>query len=133
VSCDIYVRAFADGAVVDRDGLAVRRLLLKACGFRVEADGRLQVAGAEVYGLPVAGRPFAGLLFSRSSVAAFDLIVAVAQAGGMVILPVGCAACIVAEGQRAHLPGDIAGDGVELVESGAALAAVVERALPSSP
>jgi hypothetical protein len=39
----------------------------------------------------------------------------------------------VAEDQRGHLPADIAGDGVELVESGAALAAVVERALPSSP
>jgi hypothetical protein len=132
VSFDIFVRAFADGAVADRDGLAVRRVLLEACGFRVEADGSLRVSGAEVYGLPIAGRPFEGVMFTHVTGAAFDLIVAVAEAADMVILPVGCPACIVSESQREHLPQDIAGDGVELVQSGPALVAVVESALPSS-
>src|SRR5215213_6155788 len=56
VSFDIFVRAFADGDAADRDGLPVRRMLLEAGGFRVEADGSVNVAGdgraAEVYGLP---------------------------------------------------------------------------------
>ena len=72
-------------------------------------------------------------VYVRASPTAPWWIVTGSRSGGMMILPVGCAACIVAEEQRAHLPADIAGDGVELVESGAALAAVVERALPSSP
>jgi hypothetical protein len=128
---DIFVRAFAGGAVSHRDGLAVRRILLEACGFRVEADGSLRVPGAEVHRLPVAGRPFEGLMFTHVGADAFDLIVAVAEAADMVILPVGCPACIVAESQREHLPGDIAGEGVELVQSGVALVAVVRGALPS--
>jgi len=61
-----------------------------------------------------------------------DLIVAVARAADMVILPVGCPACVVFEDQRPLLPDDLAGQGVELVETGDALATVVRGALPSS-
>jgi hypothetical protein len=136
VSFDIYVRAFAGGDAADRDGLPVRRMLLEASGFRVAADGSLNVpseAGtAEVFGLPIAGRPFAGLMFTHVSGTAFDLIVAVARAADMVILPVGCPACIVFDHQRPHLPEDIAGHGVELVETGDELVSVIRGALPSS-
>jgi hypothetical protein len=132
VSVDIFVRAFAGGAVSDRDGLVVRRILLEACGFRVEHDGSLRVPGAEVHRLPVAGRPFEGLMFAGVTAEAFDLIVTVAEAADMVILPLGCPACIVSESQRTHLPDDIAGDGVVVVQSGAALVAVVQGALPST-
>jgi hypothetical protein len=124
---DIFVRAFSDGDVTDRDGLPVRRLLLEASGFKVAEDGSLRVAGAEVHGLPVAGRPFSGLMFAQVSDPALELVVAVAKAADMVILPVGCPACVVFEHQRPHLPADIAGHGVELVETGADLG----RALPS--
>ena len=111
-------------------------MLLEAGGFRVGADGSVNVAGdgraAEVYGLPIAGRPFAGLMFSHVSGTAFDLIVDVARAADMVILPVGCPACIVFDHQRPHLPEDIAGHGVELVETGDELVSVIRGALPSS-
>jgi hypothetical protein len=124
---DIFVRAFDDAA--DRDGLAVRRMLLEAGGFRVAADGSLDVAGTAVHGLPIAGRPFAGLKFAHVTPPVFELIVQVARAAEMVILPVGCPACVVFEHQRPDLPGDMA---VELVETGEQLAAVVHGALPSS-
>ena len=99
---DVFVRAFGDAA--DRDGLPVRRMLLEAGGFRVAPDGSLDVAGTVVHGLPIAGRPFAGLKFAHVTEAAFELIVAVARAADMVILPVGCPACIVFDHQRADLP-----------------------------
>jgi hypothetical protein len=127
---DIFVRAF--GEVADRDGLPVRRMLLEAGGFRVAGDGSLDVAGTAVHGLPIAGRPFAGLKFAGVTDAVLDLIVAVARAADMVILPVGCPACVVFEHQRPQLPADLAGQGVELVETGDALATVVRGALPSS-
>jgi hypothetical protein len=132
VSLDIFVRAFVHGDAADRDGLPVRRMLLEAGGFRVAEDGSLSVAGAEVHGLPIGGRPFAGLMFKHVEGAAFQLIVAVAQAADMVILPVGCPACIVFDHQRPHLPEDIAGHGVELVETGDELVTVIRGALPSS-
>jgi hypothetical protein len=136
VSFDIFVRGFDGGDVADRDGLPVRRMLLEASGFRVAPDGSLSLAGAggtaEVYSLPVVGRPFAGLMFTHVSGTAFDLIVAVARAADMVILPVGCPACVVFEHQRSHLPEDIAGQGVELVETGDELVSVIRGALPSS-
>jgi hypothetical protein len=125
---DIFVRAFDDAA--DRDGLAVRRMLLEAGGFRVAADGSLDVSGTAVHGLPIAGRPFAGLKFANVTAPVLDLIVAVARAADMVILPVGCPACVVFDHQRPHLPADLGG--VELVETGEQLATVVRGALPSS-
>jgi hypothetical protein len=128
---DIFVRAFSDGDATDRDGLPIRRILLEAGGFRVAADGSVTVAGAEVHGLPIAGRPFAGLMFADVREAALELIVAVARAADMVILPVGCPACLVFEHQRPHLPPDIAGQGVALVGTGAELVAVLRGALPS--
>ena len=63
--------------------------------------------------------------------AALELIVAVARAADMVILPVGCPACLVFEHQRLHLPPDIAGQGVALVATGTELVAVLRGALPS--
>ena len=122
---DVFVRAFGDAA--DRDGLPVRRMLLEAGGFRVAADGSLDVSGTVVHGLPIAGRPFAGLKFAHVTEASLELIVGVARAADMVILPVGCPACVVFDHQRAHLPADIAGHGVELVETGTELAAVIYR------
>jgi hypothetical protein len=127
---DIYVRAFGDAA--DRDALPVRRMLLEAGGFRVAEDGSVDVAGTAVYGLPIAGRPFAGLKFAGVTEPAFELIVAVARAGDLVILPLGCPVCVVFEHQRPFVPADLAGDGVELVETGDALATVVRGALPST-
>jgi len=124
---EIFVRAFSDGDTADRDGLAVRRLLLEAGGFKVAADGTLRVPGAQVHGLPIAGRPWSGLMFTQVHDAACELIVAVARAADMVILPVGRPACVVFEHQRPHLPEDIAGQGVELIETGEDL----RRALPS--
>ncbi len=85
------------------------------------------MSGTVVHGLPIAGRPFAGLKFAHVTEASLELIVAVARAADMVILPVGCPACVVFDHQRAHLPADIAGHGVELVETGTELAAVIYR------
>jgi hypothetical protein len=127
---DIYVGAFSDAA--DRDVLLVRRMLLEAGGFRVAQDGSMDVAGATVYGLPIAGRPFAGLKFAHVTEPAFELIVAVARAADLVILPVGCPVCVVFEHQRPFVPADLAGDGVALVETGDALATVLRGALPST-
>jgi hypothetical protein len=127
---DIFVRAFGDAA--DRDGLPVRRLLLEAGGFRVAEDGSIDVGGTAVHGLPIAGRPFAGLTFAHVTEAALGLVVAVAREADMVILPVGCPACVVFEHQRAQLPAEFAGHGVELVETAAQLASVVRGALPST-
>ena len=110
-------------------------MLLEAGGFRVEADGTVNVTGdgraAEVYGLPIAGRPFAGLMFSRVSGTAFDLIVDVARRPTWS----SCGRLSGVHRVRApapRLPEDIAGHGVELVETGEELVSVIRGALPSS-
>jgi hypothetical protein len=72
------------------------------------------------------------LKFAHVTDAALELIVAVARAADMVILPVGCCACVVTEEQRASVPADLVGSGVELVETAADLATVVRGALPST-
>jgi hypothetical protein len=78
------------------------------------------------------GEPIESLMFSRPAGGAeiFDLIVDVARAGGMVIYAPGIPICLIAEGQRPHLPHDLVeamGEPV-FVATGAELQAVIERA-----
>jgi hypothetical protein len=132
VSFDIYLRAFADGDAVERNASEARHLLL-ASSDEYDAECRYVhvVYGdgeADGYGIPAEGAPLEGLMFNHVAGDAFDLIVAVARRADLVVAPVGCPICIVSETQRAHLPADLAADGVELVLSGRDLAAVIARA-----
>lgn len=56
----------------------------------------------------------------------WDLLVRGATAADWVIIPMGCAAALTGEHQRAHLPEDLAED-VDVVHSGAQLLALIER------
>ena len=81
---------------------------------------------AEVYGVPAPDEPLTGLMFNGVSGDGWDVIVAVARAAELTIMPVGCPVCLVSEAQRAHLPPDLARSGVAVVTSGAALRAAIE-------
>ena len=117
MSFDIFLQAFEDGAPVARDGTGVRRLLLEAAD-RGEAD---------VYGVPEEGATLKSLMFNHVSGGGFDLLVEVARAAHLVVMPVGCPVCLVDERQREHLPPELAASGVEVVTTGDDLRRVIER------
>ena len=132
MSFDIFLQAFEGGKVATRDGQAVTRLLLEAADRHEPASGFAHVVHgdgeADVYGVPAGGAPLDGLMFNHVSGGGFDLLVDVARAADLVVMPVGCPVCVVDDRQRDHLPPEVAAEDVELVTSGRALRAVVRRA-----
>jgi hypothetical protein len=107
-SIPLRVHAVLDPVTIQRKG-----------GFaRIEtADG-----GADIYGLDTTH----GLMVNHASGAAiWDLLVDVARAGHLTIMPMGCATCIVDEAARADLPEGFPGP-VQVIQTGAALLRVIE-------
>lgn len=129
VSFDIYVQAFHNGDAADRPGEPIRRLLLEHADTHDESHSFVQVsyegAAADVYGLPEQGAALTGLMFNHVGVAAFDLLVTVAQEADSVVLPVGCPVCVTSESQIPHLPEQLREGGVHVVRNGRDLLAVI--------
>jgi hypothetical protein len=130
MSLEIYLQAFESGDSAERDGEPVRRLLLAHAVAQDPEHSFVRVASgsdsADVHGVPDAGEPVDGLMFSRVEGRAFELIFEVARAAGLVVMPVGCPVCVAAEAQIAHLPEDLAADGVVQIAGGDQLREIIE-------
>jgi hypothetical protein len=131
VSFDIHLQAFENGDAASRDGAAVRQRLLGVAQCYEPEFERVVIRGdlesTDVYGVPPENAPLDSLVFSRAGPRGLDLLVEVAQMADLVIIPPGCPVCIVHDGQRRHLPPELAEAGVELVTTGRALLEVFER------
>jgi len=135
LSYDIFVQGFQDGKAVSVTAPRVWELLEAAWEQPPDrlhhALVRRGDAEADLYAGP-AGQPIDSLMFSRlvGGAAIFDLIVDVAQAGNMVILPTDAPPCLVDEAQRGDLPADLLEESGApvLVAGGDELLAVTEAA-----
>ena len=131
MSFDIHLKASKDGEAVDRDGAEVREHLLRAAKRYEPENGFVEVGDdlgpADIYGVPEEGASLKALMFNHVGGNGLDLLVEVAQMADLVVISVGCPVCIVHEGQRPHLPPELAEAAVELVTTGKALRDVIER------
>lgn len=122
VSFDVYFQGFVGGESSERGGSQMREVLAPHV---VEEDGsllRIRVGDgdADVY-----LRDDGMMANHVSGEAPWDLLVKGAQAADWVIMPVGCPTCVTRQAQRGELPVGLE-DGVVVVETGAALRAVIE-------
>lgn len=131
VSFEIFLQAFEEGDAAERGGAAIRRFLLAHADAHEPEHQFVHVTysdgGADVYGVPPDGAQCDGLMFSRIKGEALDLVVEVAQLADLVIMPVGCAVCVVSESQIEHLPPALRDGAVDVVRSGRELADVIAR------
>jgi hypothetical protein len=126
VSFDVFLQRFYGGDAADGDGQAILNLLEplmteRSSGFaRVVTDD----GGADIYGLD---HPERGVMINHAEGRRiWDLIVELARAGGMVVMPVGCPACGIDPDASSHLPAGA--PSFELIGSGADLLRVIETA-----
>lgn len=125
MSWDVLVQGFRDGDGRESDAAAVAAALAP---YVVEIHGehavlRVGDAVADLYGIDDLAN---GFMVNRVSGAAWDAVVAAARAGAMTILLPGCPTAITDEGQRAHLPPELAEDGVVLVRDGEDLRRLID-------
>lgn len=123
MSFDVFFQRFSDGDAGDGGNEEARAVLAP---YIVAEDGghvRLVVDGREtdIYGLD---DDSAFMATHIEGDVVWDVLVRAAQAADYVILPVGCATCIVDSKQEAHLPEPLK-DRVALVPDGPALLAVI--------
>ena len=126
MSFDVFFQEFRDGDVTG-DGEEAMRTVLRP--YVVSEDPttefmelRWESETADVYfdeGSMMATR-VAGMKL-------WDVLVQGAEAANWTVIPVGCAPCLTREGQREHLPEDLAEEAV-LVTSGPELLHVIETA-----
>ena len=123
MSFDIFLRSFARGAAAKGDPAAAFRVLEPyfagdpAGGF---ADVSTPDGDAEVYGLGGDG-----LMITHASVSSYGRsLVDVAVAGDYVIMPVGCAVCVVHQEMMDQLP-EVLRDRAVVVRSGSDVLSVV--------
>lgn len=103
MSFDIFLQGFRDGDAASGDSDAAMAVLAPFVtsgddtGWRIATeDGE-----AEVYG----GDPSRGFMFTHASGRrVWDVIYEVARAAGFVVIPGGCATCVVDSATIAHLP-----------------------------
>ena len=132
MSFDVHLLAFDHGDAGSREADGVRDLLLR----HAKETGELHVlvrygdGEADVHGLPAHGEPLTSLMFNHvSGEDPWELIVQVARAADLVIVPAGCPACLVSERQRPHLPEEVAGaTGATVVRDGRELLRVIRMA-----
>jgi hypothetical protein len=121
---DVFVQGFHDGdARTEADADVVEAVLAPYVVGRDEQLIRVRVGDdeGEIYG---ASDLDGGFMVTHAGPAVFDVVVEVAKAADLVILPVGCPTVIVDEAQRAHLPEDLT-ENVVLVTSGEDLRRVI--------
>jgi hypothetical protein len=127
VSFDVFLMRFDRGDAVELDAPRILELLEPAIVEREGSFARLRTTDgeADVYGLDSTG----SLMVNHASGAAiWDLLVDVARAGQLAIIPGGCATCIVEEEQRADLPEGVP-EPVEVIASGSELRLLIEDSL----
>ena len=124
MSFDVHLLAFDHGEAGSRAAGGVRDLLLQ----HGKETGELHVlvgygdGEADVYGLPAEGEPLTSLTFNHvNGEDPWELIVQVAHAADLVIVPAGCPVCLVSDRQRPHLPEEIAGARATVVRDGRGL------------
>ncbi len=128
VSFDVFVQAFSDGDAARADADGVRAVLAPHVSeIGPSGYARLTTAGgqADLYGYDDLGSGFMANKISGEG--AWEIVVQAARAAGLAIMPVGCPTCVTSESTTADLPAELASD-VRLVETGAELRSVVERA-----
>jgi hypothetical protein len=123
VSFDLFVQGFHDGNArdADRDALRVALAPYVVSGTS-GATLRAAASTAEIYGLEDLARGFMVTHVDGGEI--FDVLVDVAAACDLVILPVGVSTAITREEQRVHLPDELRDEAV-LVRSGAELRALI--------
>jgi hypothetical protein len=130
---DVVLQRFCAGEAAEADNSdGVWRLLRGAWKAPPDVHGycRVSHAGgeADLYGAQE-GEAIQGLMFSRlgGGVGVFELMVRVARAGDMVILPLDVPPCVVRAAQLAELPPELRGQipSPVLVSSGAELHSLV--------
>src|SRR5262245_18451139 len=125
MSFDIFVQAFRHGNRHDVGASAVHDALAP---FLVEGKGgwhlRAGLSSAELYGVENLGTGF--MVTHVDGDELWDVLVQVARACDLVIMPVGVATAITRPDQVRHLPEEIR-EGAELVTSGAELRELIRR------
>lgn len=118
MSFDVFLQAFRDEGAGAADPAVIEAALAAYIAVRDGDFARLvtQDGDAECYGL---GRGSL-MVTNAGGEAIWDLVVEVARAAGLVILPVGCSVCVIDPGDRRHLPLELQGN-VVTVQSGADL------------
>jgi hypothetical protein len=126
VSFDIVLQCFENGGAADADGPTIRAVLEPLVTETAEGFARVETedGGTDVYGLD---HPEQGLMLNHAEGRRiWDVIVDVARAGGLVIMPVGCPSCVVDPDLAGHLPPEA--PAARIVGSGAEVLAIVEGA-----
>jgi hypothetical protein len=122
MSFDVFLQAFRDGGTGAADPAVIEEELAAYIAVRDGDFARLVTrdGDAECYGLGLGSL----MVTHAGGEAIWDLVVEVARAAGLVILPVGCPACVIDPRDRRHLPLELQGK-VVTVQSGADLLAVI--------
>ena len=122
MSFDVFLQAFRDGGTGAADPAVIEEELAAYIAVRDGDFARLVTRdGDGVYTLYYDFEMPLPRLRPRTF---YDLVVEVARAAGLVILPVGCPACVIDPRDRRHLPLELQGK-VVTVQSGADLLAVI--------
>jgi hypothetical protein len=101
MSYEVFLQSIAD----DSDDAKVWSLLEEAWDKTPDDRGWIHITrGDMVTAVHITESPWALMFSNPKDVADFDLMVDVARAGRMVILPLGCAPCVAAERDLADFP-----------------------------
>lgn len=124
MSFDIFVQAFEHGEARKVDARALRRALAPYL-IQVENGWNLRAgrATAEIYGVEKLGSGFT--VTHVDGVDLYDVLVEIAAAFDLVIMPVGVPTAITRREQLNHLP-DVLRDDALLVSSGGELLKLIE-------
>jgi hypothetical protein len=128
VSFDIFLVRFDAGGSIGFDAPPILALLEPAIVERDDGFARVRTADgeADVYGLDSTVSLDSLMVNHASGGAIWDLLVEVARAGHLTIIPGGCATAILDEVQRADLPDGVP-EPVEVIASGADLRLLIEN------
>jgi hypothetical protein len=128
VSFDVFIQAFSDGVAVEADADLVRAVVAPyitesgQSGFArlVTTDG-----GADLYGYNDLESGF--MVNHISGHEAWDIVVQVAAASGLVVMPVGCPVALTDQDSFEHLPDALRSGEVAIVTSGSQLVDLVQE------
>ncbi|MCP3882990.1 MAG: hypothetical protein GY701_32020 [Sulfitobacter sp.] len=127
MSFDIYVQAFRNGGAGSGNAAAINAVLaahVSKTGSHGFARLKTDDGSADLYGYDNLASGF--MVNYVSGDLTWDLIVRAARASDLVILPVGCPACVTSEASYGHLPTDLSENAV-LVSDGAGLRSLIEE------